>query len=83
LARACTKLAPAFDKTLAEEGLSEDTATWPTHWGVRFAGRTSTPPVGVSKQGSAGRRQMVGGDRGTRRSAIQSAMIERSAYRLW
>jgi hypothetical protein len=29
LARECAKLDPAFEKALAEEGLSEDLATWP------------------------------------------------------
>ncbi|TVR64331.1 MAG: ribbon-helix-helix protein, CopG family [Candidatus Competibacteraceae bacterium] len=31
LARECTKLDPAFEKALAEEGLSEDLATWPEY----------------------------------------------------
>ena len=31
LARECAKLDPAFEKTLAEEGLSEDLATWPEY----------------------------------------------------
>ena len=31
LARECAKLDPAFEKALAEEGLSEDTATWPAY----------------------------------------------------
>ena len=31
LARECTKLDPAFEKALAEEGLSEDLAQWPVY----------------------------------------------------
>lgn len=31
LARECAKLDPVFEKTLAEEGLSEDVATWPEY----------------------------------------------------
>jgi metal-responsive CopG/Arc/MetJ family transcriptional regulator len=31
LARECAKLDPAFEKVLAEEGLSEDAATWPAY----------------------------------------------------
>jgi len=31
LARECAKLDPAFEKARAEEGLSEDTATWPAY----------------------------------------------------
>ena len=31
LARECTKLEPAFEKALAEEGLSEDAAAWPAY----------------------------------------------------
>jgi metal-responsive CopG/Arc/MetJ family transcriptional regulator len=31
LARECAKLDPAFEKALAEEGLSEDTAAWPAY----------------------------------------------------
>jgi metal-responsive CopG/Arc/MetJ family transcriptional regulator len=31
LARECTKLDPAFEKALAEEGLSEDLAQWPAY----------------------------------------------------
>jgi len=31
LARECAKLDPAFEKALAEEGLSEDTAVWPAY----------------------------------------------------
>jgi hypothetical protein len=31
LARECAKLDPAFEKALAEEGLSEDAATWPAY----------------------------------------------------
>ena len=31
LARECAKLDPAFEKALAEEGLSEDMAAWPTY----------------------------------------------------
>jgi len=30
LARECAKLDPAFEKALAEEGLNEDLAEWPT-----------------------------------------------------
>ncbi|MDF0673311.1 MAG: ribbon-helix-helix domain-containing protein [Nitrospira sp.] len=30
-ARECAKLDPVFEKTLAEEGLSEDVATWPEY----------------------------------------------------
>lgn len=31
LARECAKLDQAFEKALAEEGLSEDAATWPEY----------------------------------------------------
>ena len=31
LARECAKLDPGFEKALAEEGLSEDAATWPAY----------------------------------------------------
>ena len=31
LARECAKLDPAFEKALAEEGLSEDAMTWPAY----------------------------------------------------
>jgi len=31
LARECAKLDPTFEKALAEEGLSEDAATWPAY----------------------------------------------------
>jgi metal-responsive CopG/Arc/MetJ family transcriptional regulator len=31
LARECAKLDPAFEKALAEEGLSEDAETWPAY----------------------------------------------------
>ena len=31
LARECAKLNPAFEKALAEEGLSEDLAEWPEY----------------------------------------------------
>jgi Arc/MetJ-type ribon-helix-helix transcriptional regulator len=31
LARECAKLDPAFEKALAEEGLSEDATTWPAY----------------------------------------------------
>ncbi len=31
LARECAKLDPAFEKALAEEGLSEDSAEWPEY----------------------------------------------------
>jgi metal-responsive CopG/Arc/MetJ family transcriptional regulator len=31
LARECAKLEPAFEKALAEEGLSEDVAAWPAY----------------------------------------------------
>lgn len=31
LARECSKLDPAFEQALAEEGLSEDTAAWPAY----------------------------------------------------
>jgi metal-responsive CopG/Arc/MetJ family transcriptional regulator len=31
LARECAKLDPAFEKALAEEGLSVDVATWPAY----------------------------------------------------
>ncbi len=31
LARECAKLDPVFEKTLAEEGLSEDVAVWPEY----------------------------------------------------
>ena len=31
LARECAKLDPAFEKALAEEGLSEDVAAWPAY----------------------------------------------------
>jgi len=31
LARECAKLDPDFEKSLAEEGLSEETATWPEY----------------------------------------------------
>ena len=31
LARECAKLDPLFEKTLAEEGLSEDAAAWPEY----------------------------------------------------
>lgn len=31
LARECAKLDPAFEKALAEEGLSEDLAVWPEY----------------------------------------------------
>lgn len=31
LARECAKLDPAFEKRLAEEGLSEDLARWPAY----------------------------------------------------
>lgn len=31
LARECAKLDPVFEKVLAEEGLSEDTAEWPEY----------------------------------------------------
>lgn len=31
LARECAKLDPTLEKTLAEEGLSEDVATWPEY----------------------------------------------------
>ena len=31
LARECAKLDPTFEKALAEEGLSEDVATWPEY----------------------------------------------------
>jgi metal-responsive CopG/Arc/MetJ family transcriptional regulator len=31
LARECAKLDPDFEKSLAEEGLSEDLSTWPAY----------------------------------------------------
>ncbi len=31
LARECAKLDPAYEKALAEEGLSEDSAEWPEY----------------------------------------------------
>ena len=31
LARECAKLDPAFEKSLAEEGLSEDLSKWPAY----------------------------------------------------
>ena len=31
LARECAKLDPVFEKALAEEGLSEDSAVWPEY----------------------------------------------------
>lgn len=31
LARECAKLDPVFEKTLAEEGLSEDVSAWPEY----------------------------------------------------
>jgi Arc/MetJ-type ribon-helix-helix transcriptional regulator len=31
LARECAKLDPAFEKALAEEGLSEDSSQWPEY----------------------------------------------------
>ena len=31
LARECAKLDPAFEKSLAEEGLFEETSTWPEY----------------------------------------------------
>jgi metal-responsive CopG/Arc/MetJ family transcriptional regulator len=31
LARECAKLDPAFEKAMAEEGLSEDTSEWPEY----------------------------------------------------
>ena len=31
LARECAKMDPAFEKTLAEEGLSEDLSEWPEY----------------------------------------------------
>jgi metal-responsive CopG/Arc/MetJ family transcriptional regulator len=31
LARECAKLDPVFEKTLAEEGLSEDVSPWPEY----------------------------------------------------
>jgi hypothetical protein len=31
LAQECAKLDPAFEKALAEEGLSEDAAVWPAY----------------------------------------------------
>jgi len=31
LARECAKLDPAFEKSMAEEGLSEDVAEWPAY----------------------------------------------------
>ena len=31
LARECAKLNPAFEKSLAEEGLSEDLSKWPAY----------------------------------------------------
>ncbi len=31
LARECAKLDPAFEKTMAEEGLAEDTSKWPKY----------------------------------------------------
>ena len=31
LARECAKLDPAFEKALAEEGMSEDAAEWPEY----------------------------------------------------
>lgn len=31
LAKECAKLDPAFERTLAEEGLSEDVSTWPEY----------------------------------------------------
>lgn len=31
LARECEKLDPAFEKAMAEEGLSEDTSEWPEY----------------------------------------------------
>ena len=40
LAQECAKLDPAFEKALAEEGLSEDLAEWPEYYGVRSAGLT-------------------------------------------
>jgi Arc/MetJ-type ribon-helix-helix transcriptional regulator len=38
LAQECAKLDPAFERALAEEGLSEDLAEWPEYWGVKSAG---------------------------------------------
>ncbi len=40
LAQECAKLDPAFEKALAEEGLSEDMAEWLEYWEVRSAGPT-------------------------------------------
>ncbi len=37
LARECAKLDLAFEKALAEEGLSEDAATWPTHFSTTLS----------------------------------------------
>ena len=40
LAQECAKLDPTFEKSLAEEGLSEDLAEWPEYYGERSAGPT-------------------------------------------
>ncbi|MGQ0659077.1 MAG: CopG family ribbon-helix-helix protein [Chromatiales bacterium] len=38
LAEECARLDPAFEKALAEEGLSEDLGAWPEYGGERSAG---------------------------------------------
>lgn len=40
LARECAKLDPAYEKALAEEGMSEDLLPWPAYRGATSAGRT-------------------------------------------
>lgn len=38
LSKECSKLDPVFEKTMAEEGFSEELSKWPEYWEVRFAG---------------------------------------------
>ena len=53
LARECAKLDPAFEKALAEEGLSEDVSEWPEYCGERYVGRISPRSAARSKRDDA------------------------------
>jgi metal-responsive CopG/Arc/MetJ family transcriptional regulator len=54
LARESSKLEPKFEKTLAEEGLSEELAQWSEYRGVRSIGPTRIQP-GVRNKPECGR----------------------------
>ena len=51
LARECSKLDPAEERELAEEGFSEELTRWPEYLEVKSVGPTSVPDGDGSKPG--------------------------------